>query len=227
MSRCLILLPDRNTPGKQDFGGAFLPESQQFARIRKEQGWDVRSVLIDLGASKPLRAAQVFAALDPGKGEPWGCIAIFAHGLRSGLPQFGIGLNDVGHMASLMASTKLPGIVVPIYACSTANGDKPSKEGEPGGDGGFADRLRDALCAAGSIECTVDAHATAGHATWNPHVRRFLGAGTANGGIGGKWIVAPGSPLWKSWVKALRPPGDLRFRFPWLTTNEIEEELKA
>lgn len=223
--RTLILLPDRNTAGKSDWSGAFLPESQAFARARKTAGDVVLSVMVDLGKSKPERRAQVVAALDPGKGDPWGCVGWFCHGLRGGLPQFGIGVADVVDMAARMSSTKAPGIRVPIYACSTASGAAPSAEGEPGGDGGFADMLRDALCAAGSVDCVVDAHATAGHATRNPHVRRFAGGGTTTGGIGGKWIVAPGSKHWKAWVKALA--GDMRFQFPFLSPEQIDAILGA
>ena len=91
----------------------------------------------------------------------------------------------------------------------------------PGGDGGFADALRDALSERG-VTGHVDAHVTTGHTTRNPHVRRFYCDGAA-AGTGGDWLVAPGSPKWRRWVTALK--GDMRFRFPWLTPAEIDAAL--
>jgi hypothetical protein len=80
------------------------------------------------------------------------------------------------------------------------------------------------LCEAGKVHCSVVAHVNAGHATHNPRVRRFEGRGSPMGGTGGSWIVAPGSKLWKPWVRALQKT-DLRLRFPLMSIGEIHREL--
>jgi len=53
-------------------------------------------------------------------------------------------------------------------------------------------------------------------------VRRFWCDGEA-AGTGGDWLVAPGSPKWRAWIRALK--GDMRWRFPWLTPAEIDAAL--
>ena len=226
--RAVVLLPDRDTAGKKDYSSVFRPEALAFARLHEIPLDDV--VEVNLGRSKSERRAEVVDALKTRaarKDGPIECVAFFCHGLRSGLPQLGLGTEHVDVIAGAVASAKHPGMRVAIYACSTASGASPSPEGEPGGDGGFADRLRDALCRAGAVDCVVDAHASAGHATRNPHVRRFEGGGSPVGGIGGRWLVAPGSTHWKAWVAALHGQGNLHLRFPLASREQVELELEG
>lgn len=138
-------------------------------------------------------------------------LAVFCHGWANGLQ-----LVPMAHVADLAKAIARPGIVVTLYACSTADGP------HLGGDGGFADALRDALCEAGASACCVDAHVTAGHATRNPYVRRFVGPLAATGG---EYIIEPKSALWRPWVKALT--GDFRWRFPLVATDAIRAALAA
>jgi hypothetical protein len=84
--------------------------------------------------------------------------------------------------------------------------------------------LRDAICEGGAIYCRVDGHVTAGHATYNPKIRRFEGDGSPTGGNGGRWIVPPRSEWWKAWVAALK--GDMRLRFPFLSVDEVRTALE-
>ena len=142
-------------------------------------------------------------------------LAIFGHGWETGI-QCGFGLAQVGDLAGALAgAARAPRVI--LYGCLTAEGTGP------GGDGGFADALRDALCAAGAAWAQVDAHVTAGHCCRIPYVRRFEGAGVPTGGLGGAYLVTPGAALWKPWVAALK--GDLRFRFPFLSAVAIHCEL--
>jgi hypothetical protein len=208
--KILALAPLYNSPGKNDATGAFQPEARAFVRLH---GGAYSP--IDNHASKAAMRADVMRQIVT---ERPGILALCCHGWRTGI-QFGFGLANVAELAEAIAEndgTDAPRVV--LYACSTADGSGP------GGDGGFADRLRDALCAAGCVECQVDAHDRPGHTTKNPFVRRFVGAGSAVGGTGGQWIVAPKSTLWRRWVAALR--GDLRLRFPLMTVAEIHEEVK-
>jgi hypothetical protein len=115
--------------------------------------------------------------------------------------------------------------VVALYCCSTGAASSADAYAEFGGDGGFADRLRDALCVAGGVHCTVDAHTTAGHTTMNPYVRRFEGRGSRVGGVGGFDLVSPKSgDLWRRWRRALRETS-LRYRFPVMSVAEIHDWL--
>lgn len=217
--RALIILPDRNQH-LQDWAGAFKPESESFRKMHAIPPDDV--VWIDLSKPKAARRAQVFAAIAARqKAGPLEVVAFFCHGLRGSLPQFDLGIAHAPELAGLIASTKAPAVRVALYACSTG-GD--TSAGGPGGDGGFADALRDSLERAGATQCRVDAHTTAGHATMNPNVRRFEAKGDGMGDVGGRWIVPPGSIQWKAWVAHLRA-GTLRFRFPLMTDEEIRTEL--
>lgn len=209
----LAFAPLHNLDGKRDATGAFHPEAQAFAKLT---GADV--VLVDNDTPAISRREAVLDAIrehNPGQ------VAFFCHGWTTGI-QFGFGVQHT----LLLAETITGGWAgtdprVVLYACLTAaDGKTPGA----GGDGGFADEFRDALCRAGATWCRVDAHTTAGHTTRNPYVRRFEGQGSAVGGTGGQWIVAPKSPLWKPWVRALRET-DLRYRFPSMSVAEIHAEL--
>jgi len=155
-------------------------------------------------------------------------VGIFCHGLKGSL-QTGHNLTTLAALARALTKSTHSGAKVVLYACSAA--DTPVKNG-PGGDDGFADRLRDALIrhAPGHWKGGhVDAHVTAGHATTNPYVRRFtcdlaVPSETVLGIVGGEWIVPPGSKWWKAWDAALH--GDLRFRFPFMSISEIRAELE-
>jgi hypothetical protein len=114
-----------------------------------------------------------------------------------------------------------------LYACTTGSdndgNDANDRDKGPGGEGGMADALRNELRKAG-VRATIFAHATKGHTTANPWVRRFDPDELA----GGDWVVEPHSELWMRWVHRLSDPRDtFRFRFPFMTAGELELELRG
>jgi hypothetical protein len=218
----LAFTPDRNTK-KADYSAVFLPEAKKFLA---HHGAPQRSLHQLELRPKPQAIADVMlekiaAARD------LEVLALFCHGFHDGI-QLGFRLRTVRKLAEALAKVARQDLRVILYACSTARGaSDDAKEEGVGGEGGFADALRDALCAAGISECQVDAHATAGHAVWNPNVRRFRGEGSPVGGQGGGWIVQPRKqPLWKPWQAALRS-GSFAYDFPLLGIGEIHERLLA
>lgn len=201
----LVLLPDRNTPHRSDWSGAFSPEARLFAQGRSDAV--VIEVPQDLPAAGKFRAT--IAAVEQHQPD---VVAYFGHGLRRSLPQLGVSLGNVDTLgAAIAAFATAPRVV--LYACSAADGFGPA------GDGGLADGLRDAMVGSGATGAQVDAHRTAGHTTRNPYVRRFL----ADTALGGVYIVEPRTPLWPRWVEALRGP--MRFKFPFLTIAAIHGAL--
>lgn len=221
--RAVILLPNQNSPGKKDWSGAFQPEALAFAKLHGVAAKDV--VQFDLRKPKPARRKEVLDALAARSGID--TVVFFCHGLRNGLPQLGFNLANVGGLAGAIVDAAKSGanggrdVCVVLYACSTADG---AQAGGPGGDGGFADSLRDALCRLGAVECRVYGHDRAGHVTKLPFVRIFEGLGSPVGGTGGRWLVAPRSPLWSAWRTALQKSGQ-RLSYPFMTTGELHESL--
>lgn len=217
MTRAVIFTGNANTEGKRDYTGAFRPEADRFAALCRARGFDVSTHALDLGASKAAQRSSTAAALGLGGGI--GLAAWVCHGWRTGI-QLGYSSAQLGELAAaLRDGGASEDVTVALYCCSTAAG--PGRDG----DGGFADGLRDALCAAGLRRCRVLAHDRAGHTTRNPYAREFVGAGSPVGGTGGTWVVAPGSTLWRPWVRALAGTGDLRFRMALQTTAETHAEL--
>lgn len=149
-------------------------------------------------------------------------LAVFCHGWPTGI-QLGFSLANVRGLAKELKTVAAPKLTVALYCCSTGADDDGSDADEtkpgPGGDGGFADKLRDELCELG-IAATVFAHSLAGHTTRLPYVRVFEPAERA----GGRWVVSPDSPLWPAWRRWLS--GDGRFRYPFLSQAELERELR-
>lgn len=207
--RALALYPAHNSPGKRDMSGAFRPAARKFAQLHSQPADCV--VPVDCRGPQSERRAQVRDAIASGPWSTWDCVAFFCHGWRAGI-QMGCTLAHTGWLASILWEHGTENLIVPLYACSTA-------QGGAGGDGGFADMLRDRLCELGAVHCRVDAHDRKGHTTRNPYVRRFEGRGEKAPGRGGEWIVDPGSPDWGRWREALR--GDLQYQFPIMTAGHV------
>ena len=221
--RMLCLVPDQNTAGKSDMSGAFLPEARAFVR---HHGIEPELVIrrFPAAAAIPKRRAACVRAFDTCE-QPLDLVAFFCHGWRDGL-QAGFLRANVLALARLLGLHARLDAHVLLYACETgrdadAQVDDDTEPG-PGGDGGFADELRDA-CEALGRRVTVMGHTTAGHCVLNPFARRFA---PGCGGRGGEWYVEPESALWRLWVRALRDPrSTLRFRFPTMTPAQIAAEL--
>lgn len=215
----LVLRPDRGSRSKpRDYATVFRPESEGFAEVAAKRGLSVEVVEVDLGAPLVRRAEQFLDAVDGAvKGvHTLTHVAWFGHGLPRSLPQVGVSPDE---FAAHLASPKRPSPTVALYSCLNADGGV-------GGDGGYADLLRDALCRSGSAWCRVVGHALKGHAGWNPTLREFLGLGSESGGVGGTWVVAPKTRLWPAFVRLMKET-DLRWRVPFMTAAEVHAELEA
>jgi hypothetical protein len=219
MTPALLLAPRRDTPGKHDATGAFQPEARRFFGIHGG-----RQVHVDNGYSAERRAEHVLDELVTSPPAPWQTIAFFCHGTPSSI-QLGFDLRNVQDLARAVAQTSAPDVRVLLYCCSTASTIRRLLRTSVGGDGGFADALRDALCREGATGCRVVGHTTVGHATKNPYVRFFDGKGSSIGGQGGEYVVRPGSALWPRWREALAT--DFRFHFPYLEVAQIHDVLAA
>lgn len=218
--RGVVFAPMHNTGRRKDATGAFLPEATAFGELH-----GLRLVLVDNHQGKLVQRARVLDEIRSAPG-PLECVAFFCHGYSRGI-QLGFDLGTVEKLAEAIAQHSTRDVRVPLYCCSTASTTRQLlRLGQgPGGDGGFADRLRDGLCAYGATRCVVDAHVTVGHTTKNPHVRRFSGDENALGGVGGAYLVErKPRATWRAWVRALRS-GDLRFRFPWLSADEVRASI--
>jgi hypothetical protein len=227
----LCIAPMHNTKGRKDATGAFIPEAKRFLEFHKQDSSMLH--LIDNHLTKKEMMSQVLSLLsDFGgiwpNGRPLEGIFFFCHGYRKGI-QFGFTTKSVDPLAEAIHAACGERPIVTFYSCDVARDPDRSRfddlEGL-GGDGGFADEMRDALCRVDSNFCIVDGHTTVGHTTKNPHVRRFNGDGSFKGGIGGYYIVPRQKKnLFKKWRKALR--GDLRFEYPFMSADHIVSSLSG
>lgn len=217
-----VFTGDRNQ-GKPDFVGAFDPEAKAFMKLHKIPA-ECR-LRVDLGKSEQGRRKQVvdFVTDLTNKGYRTNSFAFFCHGFANRV-ELGFKIANIPALVDLAIKSVgadnigTTGVfTTALYCCSTGSGSGKD------GDNGFADKLRDALCAAGFIDCVVDAHVTAGHTTMNSMKRRYWGMGSPSGGVGGIWICAPKSTLWAKWRRALQT--DFRFRFPYMSIAEIHTYL--
>ena len=203
--RAVVFAPLHNTGGKHD-ADEFHREAHAFCRTN---GVADQVHLIDNRAPTNMRRDQVEARIEALPPRSLDVLAIFAHGWPTGL-QTGHTLSTLPSLAKALSRAAVGPLSVVLYACSTAADDDGSDADErapgPGGEGGFADCLRDAL-AAQNCPATIWAHTVRGHTTRNPYVRVFR-PGHA---VGGEWLVEPRSAGWPQWVSALR--GERRFTF--------------
>lgn len=205
MPNMIVITPDRNVHST-DFKGAFEPESLAFMKVVPG-----KHTLIKFDASKamPTRRAYVFGELSKLKSLDYSGVAFFCHGWHNGI-QAGVALKQIPELVNLIAGATKNGVDardvlhVPLYCCSTAaKGGVPEAASETGGDGGFADTLRDAFCQQGKPWVRVFGHTTPGHTTMNSQVRVFEGKGSTFGGMGGEVLVRqppPKNPLWSVWT---------------------------
>jgi hypothetical protein len=213
MTKVLAFTGDRNSPGKKDFTGAFLPEALKFVKLYG----GVAPVRISLDAKPYVQRNYVLQAIHEA-GSAVDLVAFFCHGFTKRI-QLGFDKKTAGELARALNEVACDRVA--LYACSSGSGIGP------GGDGGFADTLRDELCKVGITDCRVLAHEVSGHTTMNRRKRFFDGMDSPVGGVGGYDIVPPTSPLWKRWGQRLRDPKDaLRFEINFMTVGEIHAALR-
>jgi hypothetical protein len=217
MTASIAICPTHNHRGRKDVTGAFLPEARAFADLH---GAELRQ--FDNRAAKWRRRREVEAILDAAPLKLTH-VAIFCHGYRRGL-QTGHTTFSVNRLAAAIARNATASASVTLYACDTArDGDKQRNDDTkpgPGGEGGFADKLRDGLLAHGMRGGHIDAHPVTAHATKAPYVRRFYIDPEAQD-LGGDWLVAPGSTLWQAWRRKLRQDRRFRLSFPLMSTEAV------
>jgi hypothetical protein len=232
MLNALVFYSSVNTKGKRDATGAFHPAALAFAKRHGIPRQQVVPVACERMTKKE-RRETVLAIMGQYCGADLEAVAFFCHGWPTGF-QMGFNRSNVAVLAKAIrnCSNELP--VVPLYCCSTAENDEKDNyitEVGIGTDGGFADLLRDNLCRLGISAGWVDAHKTAGHSTRNPFAVRFRMSDVEDrlvGGVGGDWVVCPGSSVWSRWKEYLRDESSpLRYDFPFLTTLSIKYILEA
>lgn len=232
----VIFTPDRNVK-RADYTGAFKPEAEGFAREHDIPKTAIH--LINITSPATWMRTQVCAAIyaEFEQQGPLATVAFFCHGRKTGI-QLGFDIETIPELSKACKGTCRDTVVVPFYACSTARdidqniADDQDPENTMGGDGGFADEVRDSLCAdAFLVNNRVVAHVTAGHSTYNPWVRFFDGAGMPYGGTGGYWVIRPKGPLWRKWIAWLREKNadqkdrDNQFKFPFMSLEEIRQKV--
>ena len=210
--RAIIFAPQHNTGGDHPHDAdEFQSEARAFCGAN---GLPISINLFDNHLPDPQRRDAVLSRFR---------LALFCHGWANGV-QAGFRIAHAAELAREIARVANPSLTVALYCCSTGADNDPKTDdlaSGPGGDGGFADALRDALSWTGA-KATVYAHANPGHCTRNPNVRVF----SADEQTGGEWLVEKGSPLWPIWLRKLHST-DLRLRFPVLGKLGLLSELQA
>lgn len=212
----LVFVPATNKPGIDPKTGAPYKDAKYFAAEAKKFGARhgiplSRVVTFDNCSEK--RERRAFVADTLMRFQNLECVAFFCHGWREGI-QAGFALDHAPELARYLFEACVPGAKIPLYCCSTA-------EGGAGGDGAFADTLRDSLV--GMLPgAVIDAHDRRGPTTTNPYVRRFVVGKERE--KGGQWVIDPTDTRWPAWRKALRDT-PLRFDFPFLATETIRSNL--
>lgn len=210
--RVVVFTPDRNSPPKQDYTGAFKPCGELLAKHLiatvvpiPVPTVDPSSLTIAPGAKQAgfERAGRIVVqAIERYRPAH---LVMLCHGWSTGLQlgfrskkQRGRDAENLDALLDRLVDLRLEGVLksVCLFACSA--GDEPgSEDSSPGtGDGSFADLIRDQTGA------PVLAHWTVGHATRNPDLIFF----DSPSGVGGKAVMR-GTPLYRNTVKLITGAG--------------------
>lgn len=204
----LAFHPEHNRPMRKDVTGAFKPEAGNWIELHKGV-----AISIDCRGNRIKTSDSVLRELYQFEGADLDAVGFFCHGLRHSL-QMGFRSSDLKDLAKAIIKVSKPDIKVALYACSCATSDREN----------LASRLRDALVFLNTEAKTiqVDGHHGSGHCTRRPFVRRYNGPAYS----GGRWLVTPGSPFWRRWVRALAQT-DARLKYPLVSIDDIESLLPA
>ena len=191
--------PDIHNPAGNDATGVFQPGARQFEAFCQKQGANTKLVLFNNTApeDKILDFILTNMATAP---PPLDTVAYFGHGDKNMLASAMIGPGYLPKfIASLRATCDFTPTII-LYACSC------------GAQGGIASKIADGLS---DLLAEVYGHLSLGHAYMNPQVRAFPGFRT----------VCPSGKV-DAWLKAFADPkSDLWMRFPFMTEEEIAQEL--
>ena len=217
----LVLHASENTHDN-DAGGAFIPEAINFNKHRTAQGDTVQVIPFKNSLPQGKRLDEFLKLIDGAN--PFDAFVYLGHGLRNGLPSAGLTQASRKRFTDLLIkkAKNKKSLYVTLFACSAAE----TTTGQPGGEGGFADKVRDDLVDAGFTQGWIDAHSVPGHATQNSMLRRFY-LSKEQEASGGSWLVAPGSPEFAQWRKKLNSPwkkDPFRFNFPYMTATQVLAE---
>lgn len=218
----LVLLPDRNSPPKHDYTGAFRPASRELAK----RGAIVREIAVPVvdaatltisGAAKQRgfeRAADL--CMDAiGEVQP-AHLVFLCHGWSTGLQlgfrskkQKGEDSRNFRALLDLLYDQRSAGTLHSVCMLACSAGDEPaSAKSSPGtGDNSIADAIRD-FCGV-----PVVAHWTVGHAVHNPDLICFDASEVPL--VGGTAIVR-GTKLYRNARRLLR--GDAWTSLPCVTS---------
>ncbi len=215
----LVLHASEDTNGVNDATGAFIPEAINFNKHRTSKG-DVVQIFPYKNTLGNQKRFEAFCKLIEDAND-FDAFVYLGHGLRNSLPSAGVTQANRKKFTDLLykKSKNKKKLYVTLFACSTAE----TTTKQPGGEGGFADKVRDDLVALGMTEGWIDAHPTPGHATQNSQVKRFY-ISEEESPKGGSWIVTPGSPEFKKWRQRLNSKwreDPFRFDFPYLNQVDI------
>jgi hypothetical protein len=227
----LVFYTSTNSKGRKDATGAFIPEAKNFSKIhnipeedqvgidcRKLEKWDRRKI--------------VYNVLNEQKNDSLSKLAFFCHGFPTHI-QFGIYLNHLGELADILADKLSNNAKIIFYACSTMSSfNKGVSDGlfenddGPCVKDGFCDTLRDRLVEKTDKYFEIFGHTGPGHATMFPYVAKVSPIEHVTEDMdGANWVISPLSrDLWKSWCIKLKKT-DLRYKFPWLTKEELTSQL--
>jgi hypothetical protein len=220
-AKAFVCTPAYDTPGRKDASGAFNPEAK---RLIKALGLRAVHKLFDSNRVMPDRRNEVSVSI--GQVRELDMVAFLCHGWRDGI-QAGWRSPGVTDLATRLVTACKPDAVIALYCCDTGrDGDADAADDTqkgPGGAGGFASALWQALEARGFVG-TLWAHPTTAHTTMNPHVRVWR---VDEEPELGDWACEPHSANWSKWQRAVRTT-EWRYRMlECQTADEIEAAIAA
>jgi hypothetical protein len=190
--------PDTANPYGNDATGAFQPGADQFEAFCDNTG-TATQYRFNNHASDRSRLDEITHAMQTTPGR-FDTIAYFGHGIKELMVSAGIGQGFLDEFVGVLRANCTSNAVIILYACSC------------GAPGGIAEQIAAKLS---DMSVTTYSHASAGHAFRNPMVREFPG------GI----HVAPADCI-QAWLDAFKDESnDLWKRFPFMTADEIHDEL--
>ena len=193
-----IIRRTKNSPGKPDATGAFIPASKRLRELLLEHGDSVELLDLESKEAKKILRSET----------PTDTLSVFCHGWPrrvEALPRWRLGAIKTARWMQRVGCEQLN-----LFACNAADHD--------GKKGNYSQMVAEACHEIGHI-AQVFGHETSGHTTWNPNARFYWATPQ---GVTTEDLMPEHPDDREAWIERMKNDQEYRLLLPFIFDNDEE-----